>query len=135
MPVDISRALDLRLKHGLPYSEIGAIEGVSKQRIHQLLKPLIPEPTLIQQFKAHQSDIIHYGQFKAMKAYLSLDDDEQKEMIKRRGLVDFGIGYDKGRLQDDLSTANLASLTADIASVKRAKVVDNPGDRDDSTGK
>jgi len=135
MPVDVSRALDLKINHDLSYSNIGAIEGVSKQRIHQLLKPLLPDKNLIDPFKDKRGDIIAYAQFKALRAYLSLDDDEQKEMIKRRGLVDMGIAFDKERLERDLSTANLATLTSDIAAYKRAKVVDNSGDGDGPTGK
>ena len=127
--IDKSTALDLRTKHGLSYQTIADMQGVTKQAIHQALQPLLPTPDLIKQYNDNQSDIIRHGQYKAMKAYLCLDDEEQKEMIKRRGLVDFGILYDKSRLQDGLSTANLASLTSDIAAIRARKAVDKAVDK------
>ena len=36
---------------------------------------------------------------KQIESYLSMTDLEQKEAIKRRGLVDMGIAYDKERIE------------------------------------
>jgi len=121
MPVDASTALDLRLNHKLTYKQIGQMHNVSPQAIHQKLKPLIPEKTLAEQFRANLSDIISNVQLKALEAYLSLTDEEQKDMIKRRGLVDMGIAYDKGRLEAGLSTANLSMVHQVVADMKEAK--------------
>jgi hypothetical protein len=58
---------------------------------------------------------------KQIEAFLCLDEAEQKEMIKKRGLVDFGIAYDKYRLETGQSTSNLATLTGDIEALRQAK--------------
>ena len=121
MPVDVSRALELKQKHGLTFAEIGKQFNVSKQRVHQLLKPLIPDKDLADQLRANMNDIIAFVQFKGLNAYLSLTDEEQKDMIKRRGLVDMGIAYDKGRLEAGLSTANLSMVHQVVADMKEAK--------------
>jgi hypothetical protein len=124
--VDKSRALELKINNKLTYQEIAALQGVSKQAIHQALQPLLPDDTLIKQYADHTNDIIKYGQFKAMCAYLSLDPAEQKDMIRKRGLVDFGILYDKSRLQEGLSTNNI-SLHADIAALQSREPEEAPG--------
>ena len=60
MPLDKTEALKLRQNKGLTYKQIGAIQGVTKQAIHQALRDLIPtsdQSTYIQQFKKIEADI------------------------------------------------------------------------------
>lgn len=117
MPVDVNQAIALKTDHGLSLSQIGKIQGVSKQAIHQAIQALIPPKELIEPFQANLGDIISYAQFKALTAYLSLDSAEQKKMIMRRGMVDFGICYDKLRLHNDQSTSNV-EVHADIEAIR-----------------
>lgn len=118
---DIGQALELRINHGLSYTEIGKICGKSKQSIHNQLSKILPEKELIAQFRENKSDLIQYAQLKALQAYLSLDGQEQKDLLLRRGLVDMGIAFDKGQLQDGMSTSNVAVIHADIAAIKAAR--------------
>ena len=131
MPVDISTAVDLKLNHHLSYAQIAAIQGVSPQAIHQKIKALLPIPET-KVWIDNRADILAHIQ---MKLLSELDDDRLKKAPAGSLVLAACQLYDKERLERGMSTANLASLTADIASVKRAKVVDNSGDRDSSTGK
>lgn len=105
--VDRKEALRLRTKNNLTYTEIAKLQGVTKQSICQALKPLLPDSALIAPFKKNYSDIIKHAEFKQLASYFSLSAAEQRDMILRRGMVDFGILYDKGRLQDGKSTSNI----------------------------
>jgi len=131
MPVDVSSALDLRLNHHLSYSEIAAIQGVSPQAIHGRIKNLLP-PDELNVYKDHRADILAGLQAKILS---HLDDDRLSKASAYQLVGSAGLLYDKERLERGMSTANLASLTADIASMKRTKVVDNSGGRDDPTDK
>jgi hypothetical protein len=65
---------------------------------------------------------------RAVEIYLTLTPDEQKQLLMRRGLVDFGILYDKCRLEQNLSTANIATVSTDIEelrSFRRAERAEN----------
>jgi transcriptional regulator with XRE-family HTH domain len=99
MPVDCQEALRLRTENGLTYPEIAAIMNVSKQAVHQQVSKLIPTDDYIEPFKKNRANILAHAQAKALEAFLSLDLDEQKQMVKRRGLVDMGISYDKERTE------------------------------------
>jgi len=116
MAVDISSALDLKLNHNLSYKQIGQIQGVSAQAIHQRIKDLLPTDST-ELYKKHRSDIIANTQLKVIEAFNSLDEDETKDLVKRRGMVDFGILYDKERIERGLSTANI-DIHAEIAALK-----------------
>ena len=119
--VDVNQAIDLKTNHGLSLSQIGKIQGVTKQAIHQAIKAILPEKEPIEQFKANLPDIISYAQLKAITAYITLDEAEQKDMMKRRGMVDFGILYDKNALETGRATQNVHVITEDIAALKGLK--------------
>ena len=104
---DVSKALEMRLNHNLSYAKIGQLNNVSAQAIHHHIKPLLPTPE-VDYYKRHRADILAKVQLKAINTYLTLDDEAHKSLIERRGLVDFGISYDKERLERGQSTANLA---------------------------
>ena len=53
-----------------------------------------------------------------VNVFLGLTDAEQKEVVKRRGMVDYGILYDKERLERGQSTHNLANIHADIEAIR-----------------
>ena len=97
--VDKSKALKLRLDNHLTYQQIADTQGVSKQAIHTAHQHLIPDKDKLEPFKNHRADILANVQMKQIESYLSMTDLEQKEAIKRRGLVDMGIAYDKERIE------------------------------------
>ena len=131
MPVDVSQALDLRVNHKLPYSQIADIQGTSKQAVHRAIKDLLP-PADIKVFQDNRADILSGLQAKL----LSHVDEARLKKAPVGSLVLAACQlYDKERLERGMSTANLASLTSDIAQIKRSKVVDNSGNRDGPTGK
>ena len=117
MPVDCQEALRLRTENKLQYKEIAAIQGVSKQAIHQQLKKLIPNSAMIQQYKANMADIVAHASYKGLNAYLSLTDEEQKSLVLRRGILDSAIMIDKHLLLTGQATSNVAIIHADIASL------------------
>lgn len=92
--VDKSKALALRLNNKLTYQQIADIQGVTKQAIHTAISELMPKEET-KTYLENRADILANVQIKQLEAFNSLTPDEQKELIKRRGLVDYGIVYDK----------------------------------------
>ena len=131
MPVDVNQAIDLKYNHHLSYKAIAAIQGVTPQAVHGKIKNLLPIPET-QVFMDNRADILAHTQLRLLS---ELDDDRLKKAPVGSLVLAACQLYDKERLERGMSTANLASLTADIAAYKRAKVVDNSGGRDDPTDK
>lgn len=125
MPVDPASALDLRLNHNLTFAEIGKIQGVSKQAIHQQLSKLLPDVSEVDSFQEYRADILAASQINLLKALNSLDPAEQKELVKRRGMVDYGILQDKEYQARGLSDVNTRPLIQINIGVKP---VDNSDD-------
>ena len=124
MPVDPSAALKLKIDHHLSYSQIAAIQGVTKQAIHQRIKNLLPIPET-KVWQDHRADILANLQLRL----LSFIDDEKLKKTPVGSLVLAACQlYDKERIEKGLSTANLSVLMSDIEAI-RGK------DKDDSTGK
>jgi len=90
------------------------------------------DQTKTNDYKSHRADIFAGIQHKIL-ASVSDEDIKKASLFQKAGVV--GLLYDKERLERDMSTANIASFTADIAAYKRAKVVDNPGTGDGPTDK
>ena len=118
MPVDVSKALDLKYNHNLSYEEIAAIQGVSKQAIHNRLKNLLPIPET-KTFMENRGDIL--ASFQA-KMLANLDDEKINKMAGDRLVWSAAVLYDKERLERGMSTANLASVHADIAALRASEV-------------
>jgi predicted DNA-binding protein YlxM (UPF0122 family) len=93
--LDTAKALDLKVNHNLSYGEIAAIAGVTRQAIHARLKPLLPQEDEIESFKEYRADILSAAQIKLLRSMNSLDDDETKALVQKRGMVDYGILHDK----------------------------------------
>ena len=117
MPVDVSKALDLKYNHNLSYEEIAAIQGVSKQAIHNRLKNLLPIPET-KTFMENRGDIL--ASFQA-KMLANLDDEKINKMAGDRLVWSAAVLYDKERLERGMSTANLASVHADIAALRASE--------------
>jgi hypothetical protein len=116
--VNVSKALVDVVERGLTLQEAGNNQNVTKQAIHYAIKDLIPPPE-VATYAKNRVGLIQTAQMKSLIAYNSLDEEETKEMIKRRGMVDFGIMYDKERLETGQSTGNIAVLVDHIESLQR----------------
>jgi len=114
MPVDVNQAIDLKYNHHLSYKAIAAIQGVSPQAIHGRIKDLLPIPET-QVFIDNRADILAHTQLRLLK---QLDDDRLKKAPAGTLVLAACQLYDKERLERGMSTANLASLTSDIAAIK-----------------
>ena len=122
--VDPSAALKLKIDHHLSYSQIAAIQGVTKQAIHQRIKNLLPIPET-EIYKNHRADILANLQLKLLS---HLDEARLKKASAYQLVGSAGLLYDKERIERGLSTANLSVLMADIEAVRG-------GDKNVSTGK
>ena len=111
--VDKKKAIQLKMEKNLSYGQIAAIQGVSRQAIHQQIQKFIPDTQIITAFKNNRADILAHAQLKAIESYLSLDIEQHKSLVERRGLVDFGILFDKERLELGKSTSIISSMTDD----------------------
>ena len=115
---DLSTALDLRLNHHLSYAQIGAIQGISKQAVHQRIKDLLPIPET-KVWQDHRADILAHLQLKL----LSFIDDEKLKRTPVGSLVLAACQlYDKERLERGQSTANHA-ISISIAEEDRIREI------------
>ena len=117
--IPIESIIDYRTK-GLTTREIAELLGCSHSNIVQRLQGISNDIDTLSIFKQHKADIVTLLTKKQISAYFSLTDEEQKELIKRRGLVDYGIAYDKMRLELGESTQNV-DVHADIQAMKALK--------------
>lgn len=87
--------------------------GISKQAVSQALRRSGLDPEEIGRFKKDKSLILHGKQKILLDA---LTPEVVKGMSGRDKIVSFGIVYDKTRLEDDKSTANILSFvkTSDL---------------------
>jgi len=83
--------------------EIADAVKVSRQAVHDTLRRYGVAANTLKTFKSHRADLFAASQEKDLKIYLSLDSEERKKAIMRRGLVDMGILYDKERIERGLS--------------------------------
>jgi predicted DNA-binding protein YlxM (UPF0122 family) len=114
MPVDASAALDLKLNHHLSYSEIAAIQVVTKQAIHGRIKNLLP-PAELDTYKNHRADILAGLQAKILS---NLDEDRLSKASAYQLVGSAMLLHDHERLERNLSTGNLAIIHADIAALR-----------------
>ncbi len=132
MPVDVSQAIDLKYNHHLSYEQIAVIQGVTKQAIHERIKDLLPIPET-KVYIDHRADILANIQLKLLS---NLDESRLAKASAYQLVGAAGLLYDKERLERGMSTANLASIHADIAALrtqgKEHMVVDNPVDNHDN---
>ena len=89
------RAKDLTENHGLSLGEAGKVMGLSKGRIHQLIQGQI-DPKAVAAWKEKKADLMEMVQAEML---LSLDLPTIKDLVSRRGLVDYGILFDKSQIQ------------------------------------
>ena len=117
-PVPIETLIEYR-KKGLTYQEIGNLVGRTKQTVQERLKPIIDDIDTIELHKKHRADILALQSRRILKSLTN--DDIQKTPAGQRVMM-YGILYDKERLERGESTANIASLHADIKAIKEAGI-------------
>lgn len=118
--IDVSKALTLRVENQLSYAEIGKVLDCAPQTVLNNLKDLLPGPE-IEEYRAKRSDIIAKAELDQLQIYFKMDEEERKSLINRRGFVDFGILYDKGRLEDGKSSGNYSILIDQIRQIKASE--------------
>lgn len=108
--------------HGLTQVEAGKILGVDHSTISARLKGLGDKKAL-DEWKEKKTDIMEAIQAEML---LTLDKDLIKELVTRRGLVDYGILFDKARIQRGEATdiidfrGFLEHSLAELADKRRA---------------
>jgi len=106
--------------------EIAAIAETDHTHVIKTLQTYGIDRVQADNYKRYRADVFCGLQSRILSSVT--DEDVQKaSLFQKAGVV--GLLYDKERLERDMSTANIASFTADIAAYKRSKVVDNPVDK------
>ena len=116
--VDPSAALKLKIDHHLSYSQIAAIQGVTKQAVHQRIKDLLPIPET-RVYQDHRADILANLQLKLLS---HLDERRLKKASAYQLVGSAGLLYDKERLERGQSTANHA-ISISIAEEDRIREI------------
>jgi hypothetical protein len=125
---------------GMPYRDIAAAVGdVSRAYITRIVDEFQSNKPMIDWYKKNKSDILLRMQFEdiglqqAIKSTLSLEDMQQWTPSQKKEwfsalAIDFGIKYDKERLESGQSTENVGLVVKAIHEWKRLK--ENSGSSD-----
>ena len=107
--LDVRKALTLRLKNHLSYEEIATQLGVSKQGVHQGLKPFMDalgDPRAIQAFQDNEPGLISAAK---MKVYSFMIDNA---VLQKASLNNLAYAYSQidtvKRLEEGKATAHIA---------------------------
>lgn len=118
--VDIKQALKLKT-NGASYREIGQVQGVSAQAVHNAIAHLLPTE-LTKVYKEQRADILAHLQLQMLK---SIDTpDIKKAPMGSRVLAACQL-YDKERIERGLSTSNHAIIHADIEALRKQSTSDD----------
>jgi hypothetical protein len=109
-------------KAGYSYQQIGDAAGCTKQAIWLRLNGFEKEQAELADYKEHEADVLVGLRARIVK---ELDTDAIQKMAPRDRVMAYGILYDKSRLQDGLSTANL-SVHNDLEAIKAMQSGDKP---------
>ena len=92
---DVKKAKVLVEEKGLSYKDAGKVVGVSAQAVHNQVNKLI-DPAIAKRWREDKAGVLDEvsGMF-----IQSLDPALIKDLVARRGMVDFGILYDKMRTE------------------------------------
>jgi len=115
--------LNTKLEHpDLTAREVAKVADTSHPHVIRTLRQYGIETTRdVELYKKHRADILAGLQADNVETYYTLSKEDKKKMLMSRGLVDFGIAYDKERLERDLSTANVVNVIADIEALRESK--------------
>jgi len=135
-------ALALTAGHGLSQAQAAKLLGVTRSAISQRLRGAV-DPAIIKEWKEKKADYLEAIQAAFI---MSLTPRQIKDMLRRRGLVDFGIIFDKARIQRGEATdivdfrgflehslAELAArrqaLEAQLARIEPVEISVSPADQ------
>ena len=129
--VDVSQAINLKYNHHLSYEQIAAIQGVSKQAVHQKIKDLLPIPET-QVYINHRADILAHLQWRLLQ---EIDRGRLKKASLYQLVGALGLIYDKERLERGQSTSNhaIGILIERLHRERCRKVEAGVSPRDDTT--
>jgi len=114
--IDLSKALELRLKNNLSYAEIAKYFDCSPSAVCQRFKGLLDvDPDELRAYKEHRADVFAGLGSKILN---SLDVKKLPEQVK---VTQAAILYDKERLERGQSTSNVFSVSASLANMERIK--------------
>ena len=120
----VNDIIDIATKHpDLTLGEVAKLAGCSKNNVWLTL----------QRYNINQGDVKDYQDNtkvywdavtqKSLAAFMKLDEAETKELLKRRGLVDAGIAYDKSSIASGNDPASKPMVTINMIGVKPADVI------------
>jgi hypothetical protein len=108
--------------------EIAAICDTGHSHVIATLQRYGIDRTHVEDYKKHRADILAGLQHRLL---ISVTDEDIKKSPMGSRILAAAQLFDKERLQLDLSTANQASVFADIAALKGAKRVQSGGNQGD----
>lgn len=113
--IDVTKALQLRLQHGLSYRDIACQLKCSKSGVHDALKKIdhiIDDPELTKAFRVSKADLVEAVQLK----YLAHMSDETTIKAASANNAAYALGQLNNiiRLDRDQSTSN-AAIKAEIS--------------------
>ena len=112
--IDTAKAIQLRVENNLTHQEIANYFGVSKQRVHQVLKAAgVTGERDVKTFKDCRADIFAGKQMEVLE-HLT-DERLKKASISELNML-FGTLYDKERLERGKSTQNHATFSTIVAA-------------------
>ena len=117
--IDVERALKLRIKNRLSFSEIGEQLGVTKQAVQQRLRAFtsyIQDPDIIAAYDSSKPEILSSIEMNLAKLLL----DAQKQKGASLNNVAYALGQVHGinRLERNLSTNNSVNLNVEITDTR-----------------
>ena len=118
---DRQAAIKAVIDNNLSYRQAETLTGVSKSKIHELIREAKANPELIL-FRDNKAEILEGIQAKLINL---ADDETLKKMLERRGFTDTAILEDKIRLIRGQATSISA---VDIRQLIASVSVDNPVD-------
>ena len=107
--IDVSKALELKMKKGLSYQEVGKYFNVSRQAVEQRLKPFLgflKDSGEIDAYATHKGEILQSVEMELMTDML--DTDKRKKASLNNIAYALGQVNNMNRLENNQSTANIS---------------------------
>lgn len=128
--LDRKQAIILKTQNGLSYEQIAAINGISKQAVHEAIhkdvKAIMADQEVTRYYKEHRADVLAGLQVKALS---NLDETRLKAASALQLVTATGILYDKERLERGQTSANIGVILQDVAAIRALESVNNPVDK------
>jgi predicted DNA-binding protein YlxM (UPF0122 family) len=109
--IDVSKALELRLKKGLSYTDIAEFFGVSRTSVHMALKrfnELLIAPAELTAYQAHKGAILESVEAKLLNDLV--DKEKRAKASLNNTAYSLNVVSNLTRLEKGLSTSNVAYL-------------------------